>query len=750
MKYKPGVRATLVLLVLILTMPILALVVQTSITEKERTIEQAKVQLQVQAQLRADSQKQLFEGVRHMLKVISHAAPMQRPDTKECNRYLRELHEFFPEYAHLSFADPGGILVCRSSSTAGPFHIGDRTYFKGAVSTGNFTVGEYLVSRVTGRPSIALSLPVYRAGGELHGVLYAVRELASIQAQLDTSPPPPGMTDLITDAEGVVLASSGARPQPVGERLADPYLWKAVRSRSPLLDKALDENGQEWFHAIRPANVEGAGGLVVASIMSSNSVLRPATQRLQKEVAILLGIALAAILLAWNLGDRVLAEPIQRILAKVKALERGAAATVQPSPTAGPQLRELSQIDRGIADLTEALATRSLQRDLAIAAIQSQKLEIEASERRYRAQFEASPQPMWVFDTQTLAFLVVNDAAVTHYGYSRKEFMTMTLPDIHPPSTPSQLMNSVQQPDYGPANGALQRHWRKNGEMIDVEIAAHCLSWGGHPARVMIVYDVTSREFAKLAWKKLHATLERKVAERTRELELANEELEAFSYSVSHDLRGPLQVIDEFCGLLVERHGDELPSKARHYLDRIRAGTRQMNALIDDLLTLARTGRASVELQQVDLARIARATVAQLRQRFPQRQVSVEIEEPLMARCDPGLMAVLLDNLIGNAWKFTSATPQATIRVGLAAATQDGPGFVVADNGAGFDMAFADKLFKAFQRLHSASEFEGTGIGLAIVQRIIHRHCGRVWAESAVGKGASFFFSLPDARPGSI
>jgi len=741
----PSVRATLVLLVLVLTLPILALVFQTSITEKERTIEQAKMQLQVQAQLRADSQKQLFEGVHHMLKVISHAESMQRPDTRECNRYLRELHEFFPRYAHLSFADPAGILVCRSSSTAGPFHIGDRSYFKGAVSTGNFTVSEYLVSRVTGRPSIALSLPVYRADGELHGVLYAVRELASIQAQLDTTPPPPGVTDLITDAEGVVLASSGERSQPSGQRLADPHLSKAARSRRAVFDQTRDENGHEWFYAIQPANAEGAGGLVVASIISSDSVLRPAIKRLQREAAILLAIALAAILLAWNLGDRVLATPIQRILTKVEALGRGDTATVQPSPAARPHLRELSQIDRGIADLAETLATRSLQRDQAIAAIQLQKLEIEASERRYLAQFEASPQPMWVFDTQTLAFLVVNDAAVTHYGYPREEFMTMMLPDIHLPSLAPQPINILQQPDCEPANGAIQRHRRKNGEIIDVEIAAHCLNWGGHPAGVMIVYDVTSREFAKLAWTKLHATLEQKVAQRTRELELANKELEAFSYSVSHDLRGPLQVIDEFCSVLVERHKDELPTKARHYLDRIRAGTRQMNALIDDLLTLARTGQASMELQQVDLARIARATVAQLRQRFPQRQVSVEIEEPLMARCDPGLMAVLLDNLIGNAWKFTSATPHAAIRVGVAAATQDGPGFVVADNGAGFDMAFADNLFKAFQRLHSASEFEGTGIGLAIVQRIIHRHGGRVWAESTVGKGANFFFSLPEA-----
>lgn len=739
-----GVRATLVTLVFVLTVPILCLLVHTSIVEQQSALETARLRLRTQTQLRAENQERLLEGVHHMLKVISHAAPLRNPVTPECSRYLRELHGFFPRYAHLAFADPQGNLVCRSTTGPGPIYVGDREYFKGAIRSRKFTVGEYLTSRVTGRPAIALSQPVYRPDGELHGVLYAVRELALIQEQFDVLMAAPGGTDVITDAQGSVIAATGQRPQRIGEPPAMGFLSQAVRKRRVVQDKAVDDQGEEWLYSIQPVNAEGAGGLVVASFVSSDSILGPATQRLRKELLIMLAITLVATFLAWHWGERLLTKPVERILTKLKALEHGH----KPSPSiiTGPSVRELSEIDRRIDDLGDVLGARSLQRDKALAEIHQQKLAIEASEQRYRAQFESSPQPMLVFDTETLGFLVVNDAAVTHYGYSREDFMVMTLADIRPPEDIPLLMETLQRQDAGAVTELLRRHRRKNGEIMDVELATHSLSWDGRPAQMMIVYDVTSRERAKAAWKILHKTLEQQVAQRTRELELANEELEAFSYSVSHDLRGPIQVIEGFAGALADRHGRELPQEASHYIARIRAGTRQMNALIEDLLALSRAGRTPLEPQHVDLAPLVRNTLAQLRQRFPARQVNVDVQEPLPAHCDPRLLAVLLDNLVGNAWKFTARVPQAIIRIGCMGTTADGVVFFVSDNGAGFDSAFAEGLFRPFQRLHSASEFDGTGVGLAIVYRIVRRHDGRVWAKSAVGEGATFFFSLPLSR----
>jgi PAS domain S-box-containing protein len=408
-------------------------------------------------------------------------------------------------------------------------------------------------------------------------------------------------------------------------------------------------------------------------------------------------------------------------------------------------VNELRQIDQGIDDLAAALAARSSQRDMALAEIREQKKALERSEQRYRAQFEASPQPMWVFDSETLAFLAVNDAAVAHYGYSPEEFMKMTLADIRPSEDIPLLLETLEKTVSRPHNAIVgARHRRKNGDIIDVELSTQTLDWEGRPARAVIVYDVTSRVLAEQAWHRLHETLEQEVAQRTRELELANEELEAFTYSASHDLRGPLHVIDGFCTALLEKYHGGLPPQGRHYLERIRAATLQMKTLIADLLSFAQTNRVPVVGREVDLAALAADVVAQLRQRFPERQVRVDIEQPLPVFGDPGLLAIVLANLIGNAWKFTARTPQASIRIGRVAAADGEQTFVVSDNGAGFDMAYAEKLFKPFQRLHPAREFEGSGIGLAIVHRVIHRHGGRVWAESEVGRGARFYISLPD------
>ena len=225
-------------------------------------------------------------------------------------------------------------------------------------------------------------------------------------------------------------------------------------------------------------------------------------------------------------------------------------------------------------------------------------------------------------------------------------------------------------------------------------------------------------------------------------LEAANRELEAFSYSVSHDLRAPLRAVAGFAQLLQRELDGQLDAKSRDHLDRVLAAADRMNGLIDALLELSHVSRASFQRRRVDLSALAAAVVDDLRHREPDRTVDVSIAPGLAAEADSRLARLLLDNLIGNAWKFTSRTPAARIEVG--AVPHDGAtAFFVRDNGAGFDPALADRMFAPFQRMHSVSEFPGTGIGLATVKRIVERHGGTVWAESALGRGATFYFTLP-------
>lgn len=253
------------------------------------------------------------------------------------------------------------------------------------------------------------------------------------------------------------------------------------------------------------------------------------------------------------------------------------------------------------------------------------------------------------------------------------------------------------------------------------------------------------RRQAEESLNKLNEELEWRVAERTHQVEAANRELESFSYSVSHDLRAPLRSIQGFSQILLKRYAERLDETGKDYLDRVRRASQRMGELIDDLLQLARISRGALRRQETDLSDIARAVVEELRRNEPERRVLCDIQEGMRAFGDAGLMRVVLDNLIGNAWKFTRYTSDAQIVVG--SGNRDGEMvYFVRDNGAGFDSAYSKKLFQAFQRLHLESEFEGTGIGLATVQRVIARHKGRVWAEGEPGNGATFWFIVPRRR----
>jgi signal transduction histidine kinase len=268
-----------------------------------------------------------------------------------------------------------------------------------------------------------------------------------------------------------------------------------------------------------------------------------------------------------------------------------------------------------------------------------------------------------------------------------------------------------------------------------------CLAMANARYVEQIQHEIAERKVAQEEARRLNKELEQRVKERTVRLEATNHELEAFTYSVSHDLRAPLRAIDGFSLALLEDHQAQLEDEAKNYLHRVRHASQRMGQLIDDLLMLSRVTRTDIRRQPVNMSEIARTVAAELSESGPDRQVEFVIQKGLQASGDPRLMTIVLNNLLGNAWKFTSKHARARIEFGY---TEDGDdsAFFVRDDGAGFEMAYVDKLFGAFQRLHNITEFEGTGIGLATVQRIIHRHGGRIWAHGEVDHGATFYFKL--------
>jgi len=358
----------------------------------------------------------------------------------------------------------------------------------------------------------------------------------------------------------------------------------------------------------------------------------------------------------------------------------------------------------------------------------------EQTQARLVAILEAAPDFIGFADAKNTHILYVNRAGRKMTGLGEAEDVTkLKIADVHPEWT-NQMMRDRILPaatrDGFWAGECAFLH--RDGHEIPVLMALHA-----HKTLTgeVEVFSTISRNIAER--KRMEEALKR----RTMELEAVNKELEAFSYSVSHDLRAPLRAIDGFSLALLEDCQDRLGQEEKAHLQRVRAAAARMGQLIDDMLKLARTARCEMVPQRVDLSRLAQEIAFQLQKSEPKRQARFVIAPGLTVEGDRGLLRIVLENLLANAWKFTSRQPDARVELGSRwRDTQEV--YFVRDNGVGFDMRYADKLFGAFQRLHDVSEFPGTGVGLATVQRIIHRHGGQVWAEGAVGQGATFYFIL--------
>ena len=337
-----------------------------------------------------------------------------------------------------------------------------------------------------------------------------------------------------------------------------------------------------------------------------------------------------------------------------------------------------------------------------------------------------------------------NDGATDQYGHTAEEVLGQPATVLVVPQQREELLDCVQRVIGD--NVAVRREFqcaRIDGSLFYAELSlAPVRDEQGRVIAVSLLgRDITERVQAE-------QELERKVQERTVDLQAVIQELEAFTYSVSHDLRAPLRGINGFSQALVEDYGPALDETARGYLRRIEMGAARMGELIDDLLNLSRLSRSVMKMRDVNLSELATELLKRLHREDSQRQVNWQVAEGLIAVGDERLLTIVLENLLGNAWKFTARQHTAEITVGSSRSASETV-FFIQDNGAGFDMAYADKLFRPFQRLHGQQEFEGTGIGLATVQRIIHRHGGRIWAESELARGATFYFTLNTTQGGS-
>ncbi|MEY2488907.1 MAG: hypothetical protein QOC70_849, partial [Verrucomicrobiota bacterium] len=378
-------------------------------------------------------------------------------------------------------------------------------------------------------------------------------------------------------------------------------------------------------------------------------------------------------------------------------------------------------------DITEALRTETA---------------LGASELRYRRLFESAKDGILILDAQSGMVVDVNPFLISKLGFSREEFLGKAIwelgffKDIW---ANAEKFAELKEKEY-----VRYEHLpleTVDGQSLEVEFVSNVYLVNGSKVIQCNIRDVTARRKAEQALEQLNENLEQRVSERTTQLEMANKELDAFSYSVSHDLQAPLRAVDGFSQAMLEDYGSQLPDEGRRYLQTIRDGTQRMGALIDDLLTFSQLSRLPLEKREMDPGELVRDAIKESSSQKGGRRIEIRVGDLPLCQGDPALLKQVWLNLLSNAFKYTRHRELAVIEVGCTKEKGENVYFV-RDNGTGFDMRYVGKLFGVFQRLHRAEEYEGTGVGLALVQRIIHRHGGRVWANGAVDGGATFYFTL--------
>ncbi len=391
-------------------------------------------------------------------------------------------------------------------------------------------------------------------------------------------------------------------------------------------------------------------------------------------------------------------------------------------------------------DELEILVTAftAMQKNLAISIESLQK-----NEAHYRQLVESTTAIPWELDLSTRLFTYVGPQAVSVLGYPINDWYKEGFwkKHIHPDDIESVLNVVTQATKDKLDQNFIYRMITADGRQVWIHNDVKIIFKNSEPVGLHgYMFDITEQKSNELELEKYRDNLERLIAERTTELLAANKELEAFSYSVSHDLRAPLRGIDGFSQILLEDYHDSLDETGLDHLYRIKKSAQVMGQIINDLLLLSRVTRQELQFKAINLSLLTQKSVSRL-QENNEREINISIEDDLTTRADENLVSIIIENLVSNAWKYTGKTASANIEFGQTIKNNK-PYFYIKDNGIGFNMEFIDKIFQPFQRLHNASEFEGTGIGLATVARVIHKHGGEIFAESEPGKGATFYFSL--------
>lgn len=716
--------AKLLLLVLLPVLPVLGMVFYTNFEQRNLGAAQIKQDAVQTAELGAACQDALIEGIRQLQSSLAQLPLYQGTNRAYTRQTLVNIVKLYPYYANYGLIDTNGTIYVSAEPHQGEVNLAEQTFFQQVLKTHGFAMGDFAIEPATGKPCVYFGYPIKNTEGEVVRILFAALKLEELNRNLSRVIIPHEAVLTVLDRNGRVIAGN-----PVPPKMGEEFKLK-VAELSPQQERGtlerISENQQRMLYAYSPVGMGKAGGASIVVEIPKEIAFAAANHVLIRN---LLLVGLVLVLAAWasrQYARHFIIQPVNALVKASRQITEGDLAARSGIPAGPGQLNQLASAFDVMAE-----------------TLQRRRDELSQAEAKFRILVEQSLVGIYVIEGDR--FVYVNPKLGEIAAYPVQEMIDRPVLDFIAPESRDAVRENVRKRMEGAMRSAhyMLAMKRKDGATVQAEVHGVRTEYDGRPAIIGTLLDITDRVRAESEIRRLNAELEQRVIERTAQLEAANRELEAFSYSVSHDLRAPLRHINGYIEMLKEDAGPNLNSECLGYLDVLTSSTRQMGQLIDDLLAFSKMSRAGMKRQQVNFAEIIKDTRHKLEVDTEGRNVVWKQGNLPEVEGDAAMFRQVWVNLLSNAVKYTRPRDPAEIEIGCAKETSNEAVFYVRDNGVGFDMQYVQKLFGVFQRLHRANEFEGTGIGLAIVQRIILRHGGRIWVDAKLNEGATFYFSLP-------
>ncbi len=734
-----GFRSRLLLLILLPVIPALAFALHTNFQQRRLGIARVENDAIRVVQLAAANQRGLVEATRQHLSGLARFPQARGNDLRAFDTFFASLLNVYTNYCDFGLIETNGDLVSNSFPRGGPINLADRAHVQRVLKSQDFAIGDYQPPDGKANARLLFGHPVFNEKGRLVRIVYAALDLRALTEAVAREPLPVGGEIAILDRSRHVLSRYPEPQKWIGQELPlSPLLTTMMRKREGTADLA-GVDGMTRLYAFTSIPGSGQANLFVTVGFPKSLAFAEINHDLLRNLAILMVVALLTLFIARAYANAQLVRPIQLLASAARRLEAGEMQARTGITRAADELHQLAQAFDDMA-----------------ASLQQQKAEIEQSENALR---ESEEHLRLILNTALDGVITMdnrgiimewNPQAEKIFGWTGREAIGYSLaarmiPLDLPEANEQDLRQFLETGESAILNQRIEMTAQhKNGHRFPVELSVTPIKTAQSVTFNAFVRDITERKRAEEEIRTLNAELEQRVKERTAQLESAIHELESFSYSVSHDLRSPVRHIHGFVDMLRHRIASSLDEASRHDLDTISNAAKRMGALIDDLLAFSKMSRSELSRSKVNLDQLLAQVREELTPDAQGRSIEWKIETLPEVYADRAMLKQVLTNLLSNALKYTQTRSHAEIHIGARNIARTEWEFYVQDNGVGFDMQYVGKLFGVFQRLHRAEEFEGTGIGLATVRRIVQRHGGTTRAEGKVDGGATFYFTLPD------